>query len=49
MNVDTLFYGIGALGFPIMACVWLATHFRKSLDENTKALNALKDCVEKLK
>jgi hypothetical protein len=26
---------IGSLGFPIVACIWLAVTFKKSIDANT--------------
>ena len=32
---------IGSLGFPIVACVWLAVTFKKSIDANTEANNRL--------
>jgi type II secretory pathway component PulC len=32
---------IGSLGFPIVACVWLAMSFKKSIDANTQANNKL--------
>jgi hypothetical protein len=34
-TVSSLLTAVGAVGFPIIACVWLAISFKTSIDLNT--------------
>lgn len=36
---------ISTVGFPIAMCIYLMFKFEKTLEENTKALQSLKDCI----
>lgn len=53
MDVNTLINLIGSLGFPIVACVYLAwftnttiKEFRDSMTKNTDALQEIKTWIE---
>ncbi len=39
---------VGSLGFPIVACIWLATGFKKSQDALRDAINSNTKVLEKL-
>jgi hypothetical protein len=41
MDPTIIITAIGSLGFPIVACIYLATYFKKSLDGLTTAVNTL--------
>lgn len=41
MDTTTIIQLIGSVGFPIVACVYLATYFKKSMDSLTQAVNTL--------
>lgn len=38
---------IGSFGFPIVACVYMALKFEKSINENTKAIRTLYSLLSK--
>ena len=51
MDVSTITQLISNVGFPIVACWYLAwsnENLRKTLDENTKTIESLKDLIYSL-
>jgi len=47
METTILTY-VGSLGFPIVACIWLAVTFKKSIDANTASNKTLSDLMIKI-
>lgn len=45
---NTIVQLIGSLGFPIAACIWLATVFKKSIDANTESNNKISIVLAKI-
>jgi len=37
---------LGSVGFPIAMCFYLITRFEKTLQENTRTLQSLRDCMK---
>jgi hypothetical protein len=47
-DIGTVTTLIGSLGFPIVVCWYTLTTLNKTLQENSKALDALKDIISQL-
>lgn len=48
MEMDIIIQTIGSVGFPIVACGYMATVMNKTVQANTEATNALRELVQRL-
>jgi len=48
MIESTILTLIGSLGFPIVACIWLALSFKKTVDANTASNLAIQHLLTKI-
>ncbi len=46
MTAEQVFGYIGSYGFPIAACVYMATYFRKTIEKNTEVTQKLNLLIE---